>query len=220
MTWNWQRPDWPAFTWEETSLQAAEQQFVLEGGKYFGIVKHLESQDQEQLTIEAIGIEVLTTSEIEGAILDRASVQSSIRKQLGLAADKRKIKPSEQGIAEMVVSVYHTFAEPLSSDMLYNWHRMLVKGRTDLKSVGSYCSDSEAMQIVSGALHQPKVHFEAPPSKRVPKEMSRFVDWFNRTGPNGKEPLPALTRAGIAHIYFESIHPFEAGQWAHWAGNF
>ena len=68
-----------------------------------------------------------------------------------------------------------------------------------------------AMQVVSGTLHAPIVHFEAPPSSKVPKEMARFVKWFNRTAPGGSNPLPALTRAGIAHLYFESIHPFEDG---------
>jgi Fic family protein len=95
--------------------------------------------------------------------------------------------------------------------MLFSWHRMLVRGRRDLKDVGRYRTDKEPMQIVSGALHAPKVHFEAPPSARVPKEMAGFIRWFSRTAPSGAEPLPALTRAGIAHVYFESIHPFEDG---------
>jgi Fic family protein len=88
---------------------------------------------------------------------------------------------------------------------------MLLKGRGDLRDVGRYRTDDEAMQVVSGAIHAPRVHFEAPPSSTVPKEMLRFVRWFNRTAPNGAEPLPALTRAGIAHLYFESIRPFEDG---------
>jgi len=77
--------------------------------------------------------------------------------------------------------------------------------------MGRYRTDEEPMQVVSGSLHAPRVHFEAPPSARVPEEMARFVQWFNRTAPSGKEPLPALTRAGIAHLYFVSIHPFEDG---------
>jgi Fic family protein len=88
---------------------------------------------------------------------------------------------------------------------------MLIKGRGDLKNIGRYRTDAGPMQVVSGALHAPRVHFEAPPSARVPKEMARFVKWFNRTAPTGGDPLPALTRAGIAHLYFESIHPFEDG---------
>ena len=211
MTWNWQRPDWPNFSWNSARLQKAEGHFLVGTGVFAGMVKHLALTDQEQLTVEAISAEAVTTSEIEGEILDRASVQSSIRKQLGLETDKRKIKPAEQGIAEMMVNLYRSFAEPLSDEMLFAWHRTLFKGRGDLKDIGRYRTDDEAMQVVSGALHAPRVHFEAPPSSKVPKKMTRFVKWFNRTAPGGAQPLPVLTRAGIAHLYFESIHPFEDG---------
>ena len=104
VTWNWQRPDWPNFAWDAARLRKAEEQFLLGSGMFAGAIKHLEKLDQEQLTIEAISIEALTTSEIEGEILDRASVQSSIRKQLGLGTDHRRVKPAEQGIAEMMVN--------------------------------------------------------------------------------------------------------------------
>jgi Fic family protein len=211
MSWNWQRPDWPHFTWDAPRLRKAEEQFLLGSGMFAGTIKHLGDQDREQLTIEAISTEALTTSEIEGEILDRASVQSSIRRQLGLASDHRRVKPAEQGIAEMMVSLYRSFSEPLSDELLFGWHKMLTNGRRDLKNIGRYRTDDEPMQVVSGSLHAPKVHFEAPPSAKVAKEMARFVKWFNRTAPNGSEPLPALTRAGIAHLYFESIHPFEDG---------
>lgn len=211
MTWNWQQPDWPDFTWDALRLRKAEEAFLLGSGMFAGTIKHLGEEDREQLTIEAISTEALTTSEIEGEILDRASVQSSIRRQLGLGTDHRRVKPAEQGIAEMMVSLYRTFADPLSDDMLFAWHKMLTNGRRDLKNIGRYRTDTEPMQVVSGALYAPKVHFEAPPSAGVPKEMARFVKWFNRTAPAGSDPLPALTRAGIAHLYFESIHPFEDG---------
>ncbi|HXC25343.1 MAG TPA: Fic family protein [Gemmatimonadaceae bacterium] len=211
MTWNWQHLDWPNFTWDEPRLRKAEEHFLLGSGRFAGTIKHLNGQDQEQLTIEAISTEALTTSEIEGEILDRASVQSSIRRQLGLATDHRRVRPAEQGIAEMMVSLYRSFSEPLSNELLFGWHTMLTNGRRDLKNIGRYRTDEEPMQVVSGSLHAPKVHFEAPPSARVPKEMARFVKWFNRTAPGGTDPLPTLTRAGIAHLYFESIHPFEDG---------
>ena len=211
MTWNWQKPDWPHFNWDKALLRKAEEHFLKGTGMFAGTLKHLESADREQLLVEAISAEAVTTSEIEGEILDRASVQSSIRRQLGLEADNRKVKPAEQGIAEMMVDLYRSFAEPLSNEMLFGWHRMLVKGRHDLRDIGRYRTDDEPMQVVSGALYAPRVHFEAPPSRKVPKEMTRFVKWFNRTAADGAEPLPALTRAGIAHVYFESIHPFEDG---------
>ncbi len=210
MTWNWEQPDWPDFSWEPALLKQAEQVFLLGGGLFSGIVKHLAENEREHLKIEAICGEALTTSAIEGEILDRASVQSSIRKQFGLATEKRNIKPSEQGIAEMMIDVYGSFAKPLSAETLFAWHGMLMKGRADL-SAGRYRATDEAMQVISGRLHSPKVHFEAPPSKNVPREMAGFLKWFNRTAPGGREALPALTRAGIAHLYFESIHPFEDG---------
>src|SRR5438094_561495 len=126
MTWNWQKPDWPHFSWDKSRLATPEQQFLLESGVFLGTLKHLGSEDREQLTVELMSTEALTTSEIEGEILDRASVQSSIRKELGLAVDNRRLGPAEQGIAEMMVDLYRNFADPLSDEMLFAWHRMLL----------------------------------------------------------------------------------------------
>jgi len=211
MIWNWQRPEWPDFTWNPNLLRRAEERFLVGGGMFAGTFAHLGADDKDQLVIEALSSEALTTSEIEGEVLDRASVQWSIRRQLGLAADPRRVKPAEQGVAEMIVQLYRSFDEPLTDTMLFDWHRMLMNGRRDIRNIGFYRSHMEPMQIVSGAVYQPKVHFEAPPSADVSREMKRFVKWFNRTAPDGPSPLSALTRAGIAHLYFECIHPFEDG---------
>src|SRR3979490_1752088 len=100
MTWNWQKPDWPKFTWDANRLRKAEEHFLVGSGTFAGTVRYLGAEDREQLTIEAISTEAVTTSEIEGEILDRASVQSSIRKQLGLTVEERRVRPAEQGIAE------------------------------------------------------------------------------------------------------------------------
>jgi Fic family protein len=211
MQWNWQQPDWPNFTWDPARLAFAEQHFLIWGGALLGTVKHLAGEERNQLTVEAISTEALSTSEIEGEILDRGSVQSSIQRQLGLAADHRRIAPREQGIAEMSVDLYRTFSAPLSEEMIFRWHRMLMRGRRDTKDVGRYRTRDEPMQVVSGAIGAPKIHFEAPPSTQIPCEMAGFIDWFKRSAPAGTQPLPALTRAGTAHLYFESIHPFEDG---------
>ncbi len=178
---------------------------------FAGTFKHLSQSDQEQLTIEAISTEAVTTSEIEGEILDRASVQASIRRQFGLAADSRRIAPAEEGISELMVDLYRTSGDPMSDRMLFAWHQMLFEERGGIGDIGQYRSSVEPMEVVSGPMHAPRVHFVAPRSRNVPKEMARFVDWFNRTAPTGPEHLSALTRAGIAHLYFESIHPFEDG---------
>jgi Fic family protein len=211
MTWNWQNPDWPDFTWDRKQIATAEAQFLLGSGVVIGSVKHLGEKDHKQLLVELMSSEAVTTSKIEGEIVNRDSVQSSIQRQLGLAADKRRANPAEQGIAEMMVDLYHSFREPLSQRMLFEWHKMVTAGRRDLADIGHYRTSEEPMQIVSGRIGASKVHFEAPPSERVHSEMNRFIDWFNQTGPDGREPLPVITRAGIAHIYFESIHPFEDG---------
>jgi Fic family protein len=183
----------------------------LTSGVFLGAHTHLDPADRERLTVEAMSEEAVTTSRIEGEILERESVQSSIRRQLGLSTDARRVKPPEQGIAEMMVDLYRNFAHALDHDVLFRWHRMITRGRNDLRDVGRYRTHGAPMQVVSGRIDEPTVHFEAPPSRRVATEMDRFIEWFNRTAPNGPEPLPALTRAGIAHLHFVSIHPFEDG---------
>lgn len=212
MTWNWQGPDWPNFKWDRSRISAAEEQFLLGAGVAIGTVKHLGEDEHNQLIVELMSAEAVTTSAIEGVVLNRASVLSSILRQLGLAyPDKRRVTPAEQGIAEMMVDLHYSSSQPLSDDMLFAWHRMVTSGGRDLADIGRYRTSREPMQVVSGRIGAPTVHFEAPPSKRVHAEMRRFLGWFNRTAPNGKEPLPAISRAGTAHLYFESIHPFEDG---------
>jgi len=211
MTWNWQRPDWPRFTWDRSRLAKAEARFLIESGTCVGAIKHLGPDERDQLIVEAMSTEAVTTSEIEGEILDRASVQSSIRRQLGLGSDNRRAAPAERGIAEMMVDLYRGYTEPLSHEILFAWHRMLTEGRRDIDDIGRYRTHVEPMRVVSGTGYDAKVHFEAPPSAAVPDEMERFIAWFQRTAPDGTEPLPALTRAGLAHLHFVCIHPFEDG---------
>jgi Fic family protein len=211
MVWNWQQPDWPHFSYEAPALGGFDNRLLLGAGLLFGAFKHLDDDEKSQLTVDLISNEALKSSEIEGEYLDRDSIQSSIRRQFGLVTDNRKIPPAEQGIAQMMVGLYQAFQSPLSHTNLYDWHTMLTNGRRDLNDIGRYRTHQEPMQIVSGPIHSPRIHFEAPPSAQVKPEMDRFIDWFNATAPNGFSPLSALVRAGIAHFYFESIHPFEDG---------
>ncbi len=211
MRWNWQHPDWPRFRWLADRLAVAEERFLLSGGLLHGTVKHLAHDDRDHHLVDVMSDEAITTSQIEGEVLERSSVQSSIRRQLGLVGDQRPATPAEQGIAEMMVDVYRHFDTPLDERTLFAWHRMVARGRTDLRDVGRYRSGGDPMQVVSGPMYAPVVHFEAPSSAHLGGQMARYIDWFNRTAPRGQEPLPALTRAGIAHLYFESIHPFEDG---------
>lgn len=211
MTWNWEQPDWPDFSYESRVLATLEQRFLLQSGEFVGAFKHVGPDDQETLKIDLISEEAVKTSEIEGEILNRDSVQSSLRHQLGLGAEKPGIDPAERGISEMMIDLYRNFAKPLDDATMFAWHKLLLSGDRKINVIGDYRTHEDPMQVVSGADYKRIVHFEAPPSSRMSGEMSRFITWFNDTAPGGKTPLPALTRAGLAHLYFVCIHPFEDG---------
>ena len=211
MRWNWQKPDWPNFTYDSRAIEPLEQQFLLHSGQFIGAYKHIDIDEQQALKIELISDEAVKTSEIEGETLDRESVQSSLREAFGLGAEKPRVKPAERGVAQMMTDLYRSFADPLAHSTMFDWHAMLLGGARDINVVGGYRAHTDPMQIVSGPDYKRIVHFEAPPSRRVPDEMTRLIAWFNDTGPHCTNRLPALTRAGIAHLYFESVHPFEDG---------
>jgi len=211
MKWNWQKPAWPRFQWDQRALSEREGRFLREAGVVVGALKHVGEDQRSNLVIELISTEAVKTSEIEGEILDRASVQSSLRRNFGLGTEDRRVPPAEQGIADMMTDLYRGFAEPLTHEKLFAWHTMVMRGRKDVKDIGRYRTHQEPMQVVSGAIYQPTIHFEAPPSSRMPSETDRFLEWFKATGPGGEGTLPPLTRAGLAHLYFVCIHPFEDG---------
>lgn len=211
MKWNWQQDDWPNFSYDPGAIQDYESQFLHRAGVMYGSFKHVHGDDRQKLEIQLISDEAYKTSEIEGDFLNRDSIQSSIKRHFGLKSEDRNISPAEHGIAEMMVDIYRNYAKALSHDQLFEWHKMLTSGRRDLTDLGRYRTHREPMQIVSSTLQNPQVHFEAPPSSRVRAEMDTFIHWFNRTGKGKDGELPALVRSGIAHLYFESIHPFEDG---------
>ena len=205
--WNWQQNDWPNFTYQSKELKDLEQKFLHNSGILFGAYKHLNNQDH--LKVEIISQEALKTSEIEGEYLDRENLQSSIAYHFGLKAIQKKVRPTERGISDLLIDLYKSYDKPLKHETLYRWHHKLMGHRKDLKNIGCYRTGKQAMQIISSPIHVPHVHFEAPPSHRVKKEMNSFIRWFNET--NQQSPLPPLIRSGIAHLYFECIHPFEDG---------
>jgi len=209
--WNWQKEDWPDFTYTPKEILPFNDEFLRSSGICYGVSKHLTESERQQITIELLSNEAIKTSEIEGEILDRDSVQSSIKRCFGFAPLKTRESLAEKGIAEMMLDLYESYDEPLTHKMMWKWNELLMLGRRDLYVVGGYRVHEEAMQVVSGSLYKPKVHFEAPPSRQVKMEMDSFIDWFNSSSPNGKTPLPPLVRAGIAHLYFVCIHPFEDG---------
>jgi Fic family protein len=210
-TWNWQRDDWPDFHFDSGKLAGLEADFLRRAGVFSGSFMHIAQDGKKLLEVELMSEEAMKTSEIEGEILNRDSVQSSIRRHFGLSTDHRRIPPAEQGISELMVELYREFEAPVDEMRLLHWHSLLMNSRRDLAAIGGYRLGGDPMQVVSGPLHEPRVHFEAPPSAAVPDEMRHFLEWYADSGPRGRAPLPILTRAGFCHLYFVSIHPFEDG---------
>jgi len=138
MTWNWQQSAWPHFRWDESVLAPLEALFLQNVGEQIGSIKHVDAEDRSTILIDMMTGEAIKTSEIEGELLDRDSVQSSLRQQFGLDTDRCRVPPAEAGIAEMMVDLYRNYAEPLSQDALHRWHRMIANGRIDLTGISAY----------------------------------------------------------------------------------
>ncbi|MBU1697180.1 MAG: Fic family protein, partial [Proteobacteria bacterium] len=209
---NWQQDDWSNFSYDKKKLTSLENDYTKESGICIGVMRHLSKEDLDEFRIEIICNEALKTSEIEGEFLDRDSLQSSICKEFGVGEKylHGNIKPEEAGIAMMMKDLYTDFNSPLTNETLLAWHDKLLNGKTDLER-GKYRTSEDDMRVVSGRIDKPKIHFIAPPASEIPREMDQFISWFNRTAPGGKAPLSPLIRAGITHLYFVTIHPFEDG---------
>jgi len=212
MNYNWQHRNWPNFKYEADRFDAMASQFREISGQSTGVLLGLSEQAQEESLITLLVVELLKTSAIEGEMLSRGDLISSIKKNLGFASSAVAVKDKRsEGIAELMVQSRRGFAEELSETTLFDWHNLLMRGSHGVK-VGKWRTHAEPMQIVSGAMGRETVHFEAPPSERVPAEMQKFIAWFNATGPKGAQPLTnPILRSAVAHLYFESIHPFEDG---------
>ena len=205
MLWNWQLSNWPNFTFDKGITKGLEEQFIEKAGMYKGSLIHLRKQDKNSFIIDILSNEAFCSSEMEGQILNRDSLYSSICNNLGIKVPSSN-SPAEEGMAKIMTNLYTHYKAPLSKDIIFKWHSWLMSGRNDLWNIGSYRKNKEPMQIISGPIGDPKVHFEAPPPERLLSEMKKYILWFNQ---NAKS-LPLL-HATIGHVYFESIHPFEDG---------
>ncbi len=212
MIYNWQQIDWPEFRYDLRRFEDILFSFAERMGRVSGLLKGLPEGTQTEAMIDMMVSEAIKTSEIEGEYLSRQDVISSIRKNLGLNQNVVRVKDKKaEGAAELMIDVRDTYAEKLSQDKLFSWHKMIMKGSRGVE-IGSWRTHKDAMQVTSGPIGKQRVHFEAPPSERIPAEMKRFIRWFNETGPNGTNEIKKHpVRSAIAHLYFESIHPFEDG---------
>jgi Fic family protein len=212
VTYNWQQEDWPHFKFSLENVEDDMLIFSEKVGRVSGILEGLPEETKQDVIVDIILAEAIKTSEIEGEYPSRKDVLSSIRKNLGLQHSPEHIKDkSAAGLGELMIDIRRTFKEPLTEAKLFAWHKMLLRENKKLE-VGQWRTHEEPMQVISGAMGKEKVHYEAPPSSKVPKEMKKFIQWFNDTGPGGKSEIKkAPVRSAIAHLYFETIHPFEDG---------
>lgn len=209
---HWQLKNWPKFEFDATRFDAMASEFREFSGQSVGALLGLSEQAREESLVSLLVVESLKTSIIEGEVLSRVDLVSSIKKNLGFATPTVPVRDKRtEGIAELMVQSRNSFAEKLSEAMVFDWHQLLMRGSSGVK-VGQWRTHAEPMQVVSGPMGRETVHYEAPPSAQVLTEMNRFITWFNATGPNGTEPSTnPIIRSAVAHLYFESIHPFEDG---------
>ena len=213
MTYNWQKNDWPDFRYDLTTIQDQLDQFEQRASLTSGQFNALNERTRHEAIINMMVTEAVKTSAIEGEYISRADVMSSIRNQLGMNIEPQQVKDQRaKGVARLMLTVRNTFEDNLDEASLFSCHRMLLETNTRI-TIGAWRTHAEPMQVISGAHYgEPTIHFEAPPSSRVPAEMNRFVQWFNSCAPKQTNAIASpLLRSAIAHLYFESIHPFEDG---------
>ncbi|HRP57346.1 Fic family protein [Agriterribacter sp.] len=211
-TYNWQQKNWTNFTYDLAGAEDDLLVFSEKAGRVSGIIEGLPEETKEEVIVDIILAEAIKTSEIEGEYPSRKDVLSSIRKNLGLHTSQVYIKDkSAAGLGELMIDVRRSFKTPLTEEKLFEWHRMLLQENKNIMA-GQWRTHEDPMQVVSGAMGKTKVHYEAPPSSKVPAEMKKFIRWFNETAPGGRQEIKkAPVRSAIAHLYFETVHPFEDG---------
>jgi len=207
----YQRPGWPKFRWDQSVLAERLAAVRHRQGRLMGRMEGLGFSLRSEAVLHTLTEDVLKSSEIEGEILDRNKVRSSIARRLGI--DIGALSPSDRdvdGVVEMMLDATRNYDKPLTVERLIGWHASLFPtGRSGMKriAVGAWRDDTMGpMQVVSGPIGRERVHYEAPPASSLDKEMKALLDWFNAG--TGIDPV---LEAGIAHLWFVTIHPFDDG---------
>jgi len=207
----YQQENWPNFVWSAQELAELLADVRNKQGRLIGKMEALGFDLQNEAFLETLTVEILKTNEIEGIVLNKEEVRSSIARRLGIdVGGLPPINRNIEGIVDMMFDATKNFEKPLTKKRLFDWHfAMFPMGRSGMYEiiVGNWRDDSTGpMQVVSGAMGKEKVHYQAPPATIIDKEMTVFLDWFNN-----KKDIDLVLKASIAHLWFVTLHPFEDG---------
>jgi len=212
--WIWQHADWPHFHWQPGRLAALLRECGHAQGKLLGMLGSVSQAVSAQNELDALLQNILTSSAIEGEQLNVGSVRSSLARRMGLEAmEDGQVSRRSEGLAELMMDATQQFTQPFTLARLLKWHHLLFPvpeaGYTARAlNIGSLRGD-EPMQVVSGRLDRPTVHFEAPPRLGLEQALADFLEWFETS--RDQPELDPLVRAGVAHFWFVTLHPFDDG---------
>ena len=207
-------PDWPNFGWDQQSLASVLATVRHQQGRLIGRMEGLDFPLQQEAVLQTLTEDVVKSSEIEGERLDQSQVRSSIARRLGMNVGGVDVVDREvEGVVEMMLDATCNYDQPLTAERLSGWHASLFPtGRSGMRKlrVGTWRDDNTGpMQVVSGPIGRERVHFEAPAAGRLEREIRAFLHWFNEDG--GRTGVDDVLRAGLAHLWFVTIHPFDDG---------
>ncbi|MEU3010799.1 Fic family protein [Nocardia asteroides] len=207
----WEDPEWPTLRYDVGALTGTIAEVAHAQGRLVGRLADSQDEVKDHAGLLALTDDVVKSSEIEGELLDAASVRSSIARRLGVdigaavQSDRRV-----DGIVEMTLDATTHYDRPVTAERLFGWHAGLFptgySGISRVRVGGRRTDEVGPMEVVSGPYGRQRVHFEAPPAERLDDEMGRLLDWFG-----SDTAAPAILRAGIAHLWFVTIHPFDDG---------
>jgi Fic family protein len=207
----WEFPDWPRFRWDGNALAQPLAAAHLKQGRFLGRMERLGFELRGEAELQAVTEEALMNAEIEGEMLNRESVRSSVARRLGVA--NAALGPEDrraEGLVEMTLDATKNFAAALTRERLFAWQAALFPtGRSGLRAIkiGGWRDDSRGpMQVVSGGAGHQRVHYQAPPAARIEAEMTAYLAWFNEA-----PAIDGIVFAALAHLWFVTIHPFEDG---------
>ena len=208
----YQKSAWPNFVWNNDEIMSSLSEARNLQGRLIGKMESLGFELRDEALLDTMTLDVLKTSEIEGDFLSPEQVRSSIARRLGMEiAGAVHSERNVDGVVEMMLDATQNCFEPLTPERLFSWHSALFPtGRSGIYKivVGDWRNDTTGpMQVVSGAMGREKVHFQAPDSLFMEKEMNQFLDWFNTNNPK----VDLVIKAAVAHLWFVTVHPFDDG---------